>query len=64
MTGDPGVAGRQGSYSSPGRDGRYAVFVANGLSVEVTIAGSDIDLRGVLPAIESSVKSLAFGGPV
>jgi hypothetical protein len=55
-----GVAGRQGMYSSPGRDGRYAVFVANGLVVEITVAG-DIDLRGVLPSIESSVRSLAFG---
>lgn len=55
-----GVTGRQGTYASPGRVGRYAVFVAHGLSVEVTVAGSDTELPGTLPAIAASIRTLAF----
>ena len=55
-----GVAGRQGTYASPGRVGRYAVFVAQGLSVEVTVAGSDGDLPDALPVIARSIRTLAF----
>src|SRR5215813_2895535 len=35
-----GVAGREGSYASAGRVGRYAVFASHGLAVEVTAAGT------------------------
>jgi hypothetical protein len=55
-----GVAGAQGMYSSSGRDGRYAVFVSNGVSVQVTLAGTDVDLRPLLPEIESSIASITF----
>jgi len=55
-----GVTGRQGTYASPGRVGRYAVFVAHGLSVEVTVAGSHTELPGVLPGIAASIRTLAF----
>jgi hypothetical protein len=55
-----GVAGKQGMYSSSGRDGRYAVFVEHGISVQVTLAGNDIDLRHMLPSIESSIRSIRF----
>ena len=57
-----GVAGRQGTYASPGRGGRYAVFLSHGLVVEVTIAGNDIDLRAELPSITASVRTITFGG--
>lgn len=56
-----GIVGRQGTYATPGRDGRYAVFVHDGLAVEVTIAANDIDLRPVLSSIEASVRSISFG---
>jgi hypothetical protein len=63
VTTTAGVAGRQGVYVTPGRDGRYAVFLAGGLDVELTVAGGIIDLRRRLPALEASIRSLAFGGP-
>ena len=55
-----GVPGRQGGYTSPGRDGRYAVFLHAGTSVQVTIAGADLELRPALPALTASVASLVF----
>jgi hypothetical protein len=58
---DQGITGRQGGYTSPGRVGRYAVFLARGVSVEVTIAGADIDLRAALPDLTASVASIEFG---
>jgi hypothetical protein len=56
-----GVTGRQGMYASSGRDGRYAVFLNHGIAVEVTLAGNEIDLRPLLPEIEASILSIAFG---
>jgi hypothetical protein len=56
-----GVTGRQGMYASSSRAGRYAVFVADGLAVEVTIAGNDIDLQHALAGIEASVRTISFG---
>jgi hypothetical protein len=56
-----GVAGRQGMYSSSGRAGRYAVFVENGVDVQVTIAGNDVDLRPLLAGIDASVATIRFG---
>jgi hypothetical protein len=56
-----GVPGRQGGYTSPGRDGRYAAFLSGGTAVQVTIAGADPELRRTLPALTSSVLTLAFG---
>jgi len=55
-----GVAGRAGTYASPDRLGRYAVFVAEGLAVEVTAAGPVADLRAALPAVTDSTRSLSF----
>ncbi len=57
---DNGVTGMQGMYASAGRDGRYAVFVRHGLAVQVTFAGSDVDLRPLLPEIEASIASITF----
>jgi hypothetical protein len=61
---DAGVPGIAGSYDSPGRLGRYEVFVARGVAVEVTISGPETELRAALPALTTSVRSLTFGpGP-
>jgi hypothetical protein len=57
-----GVQGLQGGYTAPGRSGRYAVFVATGLTIEVTISGADLDLGRSLPAIEASTRTLRRDG--
>ncbi|SRR6266516_3027648 len=57
---DQGVVGRQGGYTSPGRNGWYAVFLARGTGVQVTIAGADLDLRSALPVLTASVASIRF----
>jgi hypothetical protein len=57
---DQGVTGRQGGYTSPGRDGRFAVLLARGICVEVTIAGADLDLRPALSVLTASVASIRF----
>ena len=56
-----GITGLRGGYSSPGRLGEYAVFVADTLSVEVTASGPEADLRAVTPALLASLMSVAFG---
>jgi hypothetical protein len=58
-----GVPGRQGGYTSPGRDGRYAVFLAAGVSVQITLAGTEPQLHPLLPALTASVASLTFPSP-
>lgn len=55
-----GLAGRQGGYSGPGRGGRYAVFVADGRTIEVTVSGADLDLGRILPAIDASTRTLRY----
>jgi hypothetical protein len=57
------VAGLQGSYSTSGRPGTYAVFVADGRSVEVTASGTDAELRGLGAGIEMVIRSVRFGPP-
>ena len=56
-----GVAGEQGMYSSPGRDGRYAVFLSDGIDAEVTVAGNGVELHQILPKVEASILTLRFG---
>lgn len=53
-----GIAGLQGAYAAPGRGGRYAVFVAAGHTIEVTVGGADLDLGRTLAAIESSTRTI------
>src|SRR2546421_9680113 len=53
-----GVVGRLGGYSSPGRDGRYAVFLARGLAGQGTIAGAGLELRPALSTVTTSVASI------
>lgn len=55
-----GVAGRQGTYSTSGREGRYVVFLSGGVVVDVTVSGNAPELRRTLPVIERSVASLSF----
>ncbi len=57
-----GLTGLQGGYTAPGRGGRYAVFVTGGLTIEVTIAGADLDLGRTLPQIEASARTLRHDG--
>jgi hypothetical protein len=57
-----GLAGLQGSYTAPGRGGRYAVYVVDGLTIEVTVGGADLDLGRRLPQIEASVRTLRHDG--
>ena len=56
-----GITGLQGGYTAPGRGGRYAVFLAGGRTIEVTISGSEMDLGRTLPAIEASTRTLRAG---
>lgn len=53
-----GVGGLQGGYTGPGRGGRYAVFVAAGRIIEVTVGGADLDLGRTLPAVDASIRTL------
>lgn len=55
-----GLAGVQGGYTAGDRDGRYAVFVAHGLTIEVMVSGDDADLSSVLPAIDASTRTLRY----
>ncbi|WP_203837140.1 hypothetical protein [Winogradskya humida] len=55
-----GLQGLQGGYSGPGRGGRYAVFVADGHTIEVTVSGADLDLGPTLSAIEKSTRTLEY----
>ncbi|GIE92119.1 hypothetical protein [Actinoplanes regularis] len=57
-----GLAGLQGGYTAGDRGGRYAVFVAHGLTIEVTVSGADLDLGRTLPAIDTSTKTLRYEG--
>nr|WP_296072974.1 hypothetical protein [uncultured Actinoplanes sp.] len=57
-----GLSGLQGGYTAPGRGGRYAVFVTDGLTIEVTISGGDLDLGRNLPLIERSIRTLRHDG--
>ncbi|MEV6342204.1 hypothetical protein [Actinoplanes sp. NPDC051851] len=57
-----GLAGLQGGYTAGDRGGRYAVFVAHGLTIEVTVSGGDLDLGRSLPTIDASTKTLRYEG--
>jgi hypothetical protein len=57
-----GLTGLQGGYTAPGRGGRYAVYVTGGLTIEVTVAGADLDLGRTLPQIEASARTLRHDG--
>ena len=50
VTTGSGLTGLQGGYTAPGRGGRYTVFLAGELTIEVTVSGSELDLGRTLPA--------------
>jgi hypothetical protein len=56
-----GVAGLRGGYSSPGRLGQYAVFVADNRAVELTASGPESELRSESTALTASVQTVQFG---
>ncbi|GGN26183.1 hypothetical protein FHR83_007327 [Actinoplanes campanulatus] len=55
-----GLAGVEGGYTAGDRDGRYAVFVADGLIIEVMVSGDDADLERALPRIDASTRTLRY----
>jgi hypothetical protein len=57
-----GIRGLGGSFTAPGRLGRFAVFVVPGHIIEVTLNGSDGDLAVALQRIDESVASIAYEG--
>jgi hypothetical protein len=62
VTTGSGLTGLQGGYTAPGRGGRYTVFLAGDLTIEVTVSGSELDLGRTLPAIEASTRTLRVTG--
>jgi len=62
VTTGSGLTGLQGGYTAPGRGGRYTVFLAGDLTIEVTVSGSELDLGRTLPAIEASTRTLRAPG--
>ena len=57
-----GLDGVEGTYAAPGRAGRYLVFRAGDVAIEVTVAGSAPALRTALAAIEASTRTIAHRG--
>lgn len=57
-----GLAGIQGGYTAGDHGGRYAVFVAHGFTIEVTVTGEDQDLEWTRPGIDTSIRTLRFEG--
>jgi hypothetical protein len=63
VTTTSGLAGLEGGYTAPGRNGRYAVFVVDGLAIQLTASGTDPELRDVLKQIEMSTASISYRRP-
>jgi hypothetical protein len=57
-----GLDGLQGGYTAPGRGGRYVIFVVDGLTIEITVSGADLDLGRSLPQIEASTRTVRHTG--
>jgi hypothetical protein len=57
-----GLTGQAGTFTAPGRVGRFAAFLAPGHLIEVTVTGSDADLRQALDRVDESMLSLEYGG--
>jgi hypothetical protein len=58
---ESGIDGLAGGYTSPGKAGRYAVFLTNGVSIEVTVSGAEPELQRALTGIDDSIMSIAYG---
>jgi hypothetical protein len=55
-----GITGVAGGYTSPGKCGRYAVYLTEGLSIEVTVSGTDAELHRALAGIDLSIDSIDY----
>jgi len=55
-----GLTGRAGDYATPDRAGRYAVFLAPDVSIEVTVSGTEADLEAVEPVITASIETITY----
>jgi hypothetical protein len=62
VTTGTGLQGVGGGYTAPGRIGRYAVFLANGLAIEVTVSGTEVGLSDEFGGIEQSIATIAYHG--
>jgi hypothetical protein len=60
LTTDSGLQGRGGSFTAPGRSGRYIAFIAPGCAVEVTVNVSETEFQQELLSIDESIASLAY----
>jgi hypothetical protein len=58
-----GLTGREGVYRTPDRAGRYAVFLAPDVSIEVTVSGTEAELEETRPVIEASIATVTYQGP-
>jgi hypothetical protein len=56
-----GLAGVRGGYTASGRSGRYAVFLAAGLAIEVTVSGDDPGHGHTLEAVDASTRTIRVG---
>ncbi len=63
VTTDTGLIGRQGSFTVPGRGGRYAVYLVDGLLIEVTVTGDSAALDRALPTVEASIRTISHRSP-
>lgn len=59
---DDGVIGRAGRFTSPRRDGYFAVFVQSGRVVQVVAQGVGLGLGEELSTVRGSVATIRFGG--
>jgi len=58
-----GLKGLTAGFTAPGRTGRFAVFLAPGLAIEVTVTGSEADLAQALLRVDESIATIAYGVP-
>lgn len=57
---DTGLYGRQGDYAAGTRGGRYAVFLAAGVAIEVTVSGTDAALARVWQELDASIRTITY----
>lgn len=55
-----GIRGLAGSFTAPGRIGRYVALLVPGHTIEVTVNGSESDLASALQRIDESIASISY----
>jgi hypothetical protein len=58
-----GVAGRQADFTLTDEVGRYAVFLAGGIAVKVTVTGDAQSLGQVAADLDASIAGITIGRP-